>query len=241
MTPALSRRRSLLQALGLCLLAPRALALTVERPGQDSGDVMLDPEQSDRFRVWMNFIVADQFKRGPSPRWTHRDCAGLVRYATAETLRPHDARWRQANGWERTRLPPEMSLSAEQAALRNTWEGIDGTRQAFVTALALVQNNSRLLGKSSAMARPGDLLFFDQGDDQHLMIWMGNWIAYHNGQTPVYAAQQSKPGRSKTLKEDSGLRAVTPAELLTWKDTRWRPREDNPNFAGFYRLAFLSR
>lgn len=177
MTPALSRRRSLLQALGLCLLAPRALALTVERPGQDSGSVMLDPEQSDRFRVWMNFIVADQFKRGPSPRWTHRDCAGLVRYATAETLRPHDARWRQANGWERTRLPPEMSLNAEQAALRNTWEGIDGTRQAFVTALALVQNNSRLLGKSSAMARPGDLLFFDQGDDQHLMIWMGNWIA----------------------------------------------------------------
>lgn len=220
---------------------PQALALTAERPLQGNAGIMLDPDQSDRFRVWMNFIVAEQFERGPSPRWTHRDCAGLVRYAVGETLRPHDPHWRQANGWEQKRLPPDLLLRAEQAGLRNTWQGLDGTKQPFVTALALVQNNSRSLGKESAMARPGDLLFFDQSDEQHLMIWMGSWIAYHNGQTPVNAPQKRKSGGTAVSNEDNGLRAVTPAELLKWKDTRWRPREDNPNFVGFYRLAFLSR
>ncbi len=237
----LQQRRRLLQTFGLCALMPQVFALTAERPLQGSGGMMLDPDQSDRFRVWMNFIVAEQFKRGPSPRWTHRDCAGLIRYAVSETLRPHDLRWRQANGWEQKRLPPDLLLRAGQSSLLNTWQGIDGTKQAFVTALALVQNNSRPLGKESAMARPGDLLFFDQGDEQHLMVWMGSWIAYHNGQTPVNAPPKRKSGNTTVSNEDNGLRAVTPAELLKWKDTRWRPREDNPNFAGFYRLAFLSR
>jgi hypothetical protein len=207
--------------------------------------VRLDPEQSDRFRVWMTFIVAEQFKQGPSPRWFHRDCAGLARYAVGEALRFHDQRWRQASGVEGRRLPPELSLQTEQLGLQNSWTALDGSRQAFVTALALIRNNSRPLGKESAMARPGDLMFFDQGDDQHLMIWMGTWVAYHNGQTPVSVGATTsaarKPGKQLISTEDNGLRAVTPAELLQWKDTRWRPRDDNPNFAGFYRLAFLSR
>lgn len=221
-------------------LMPKAVALTADRPSQGNAIVLLSPEQSDRFRVWVTFIVAEQFKRGPSPRWTHRDCAGLVRYAVAETLRPHEPRWRRANGWEQKRLPPDLGLSEEQESLRNTWRAIDGTEQSFVTALALVQENSRSLGKESAMARPGDLLFFDQGDEQHLMIWMGSWIAYHNGQTPVTPRKRGSDQRRLT-NEDTGLRAVTPAELLKWKDSRWRPSENNPNFAGFYRLAFLSR
>jgi uncharacterized protein YfaT (DUF1175 family) len=205
---------------------------------------MLNPEQSDHFRAWMSVIVAEQFKQGPSPRWYHRDCAGLARYAVAEALRVHDARWRKASGLQGRRLPAELSLEPEQSKLLNSWNALDGSRQAFVSALALIHSNSRPLGKEPAMARPGDLMFFDQGDEQHLMIWMGTWIAYHNGQTPVTVGP-TRAGR-KTPKnvistEDNGLRAVTPAELLQWKDTRWRPRDDNPNFAGFYRLAFLSR
>lgn len=238
-------RRQLLGALGcLAVAALRpAQALTAERltlpiPG------LLDGEQSDRFRAWMSFIVADQIQRGPSPRWFHRDCAGLARFAVAETLRPHDARWRRANGFDGRRLPPDIDLHPDQASLINGWTTLEGKREAFVTALALVQNNSRFLGRESAQARPGDLLFFDQGDDQHLMIWMGSWIAYHTGQTPPAPLPRPRGGKapnSQNTPEDNGLRAVTPAQLLQWKDTRWRPRDDNPNFAGFYRLAFLSR
>ncbi len=197
---------------------------------------VLNGDQSERFRAWMAFIVAEQIRRGPSPRWFHRDCAGLARFAVAEALRPHDERWRRANGYLGRRLPAEIGLTPDQAPLAEGWQTLSGDRQAFVTALAMVHGNSRQLGSEVALARPGDLMFFDQGDDQHLMIWMGNWIAYHTGQAaPVATGQTLEPS------QDNGLRAVTLAQLLQWKDTRWRPREDNPNFAGFYRLAFLSR
>ena len=54
---------------------------------------------------------------------------------------------------------------------------------------------------------------------------MGNSIAYHTGTvTP----------------DDNGLRTVGIRQLMNWKDTRWQPTADNPNFAGVYRLSFLS-
>lgn len=237
------RRRTAVGMLAAVALPGVARALMVERPGQLPASVLLDSRQSEHFRAWMTFIVAQQFRQGPSQRWFHRDCAGLVRYAVAEAFRTHDANWRKANGLSGQRLPPEVVLRADQGELVRGWTGLDGNRQAFVTALGLVQGNSRPLGKASAMARPGDLLFFDQGDEQHLMVWMGSWVAYHNGQTPVVLAPRGKkPVRGAAPEyEDSGLRAVTPAELMQWKDTRWRPHEDNPNFAGYYRLGFLTR
>lgn len=238
-------RRELLRALGLLTLsslAPEASSLTSEYFAPPVA--LLNAEQSACFRAWITFIVAQQYQRGPSPRWFHRDCAGLARYAVSETLRLHDARWRQANGLEGERLPSELRLHDTQSKELTHWVGLDGSRQSFVTAQAMIHRNSQPIGKAPAVARPGDLLFFDQGDDQHLMIWMGRWIAYHNGQTPVAAHRPRNERRSAGpahANEDNGLRAVTLAELMQWKDTRWRPRDDNPNFAGFYRLAFLSR
>jgi uncharacterized protein YfaT (DUF1175 family) len=74
-------------------------------------------------------------------------------------------------------------------------------------------------------ALPGDLLFFDQGDDQHLMIWLDRYIAYHTGTvTPT----------------DTGLRAVAVSDLMQWKDSRWQPLDGNPNFVGVFRLDFLT-
>ncbi len=165
------KRRGFLGALGCLSLSAvwrPATALDAGHPTPFAG-ALLDGVQSDRCRAWMSFIAADQIRRGPSPRWFHRDCAGLARFAVAEALRPHDLRWRRANGFS-GRLPPEVELRPEQASLLNGWTTLTGEQQAFVTALALIQKNSRWLGRESAMARPGDLLFFDQGDDQHLMI-----------------------------------------------------------------------
>lgn len=186
----------------------------------------LDHEQSERLREWITLLIHEQIERGPTPRWTHRDCAGLVRFAVAESLREHDVAWRRANGLLGRRLPPDIDAAAA-APLRNTWRRADGSRNAFVGALELVQENTRFVSRQLHEARLGDLLFFDQGDEQHLMVWMGRYIAYHTGQ----AASNG----------DKGLRAVRAAQLLAWSDTRWRPSDDNPNFAGVYRLAFLDR
>jgi hypothetical protein len=217
-------RRRLLLALAACAALPHARALT-SLPDK-SPTAKLDKAQTRAFQAWMLRIVSAQIERGPSPRWQHRDCAGLVRFAVNEALTVHDAKWLRANGIGTDRqLPPELELQPAQATLRNRWVQTGGAVGNYVSALALVQNNSRFIARELTQAQPGDLLFFDQGDEQHLMVWMGSRIAYHTGTvTPT----------------DTGLRSVNVQQLKTWKDTRWQPAVDNPNFAGIFRLAFLS-
>ncbi|MBF0114057.1 MAG: DUF1175 family protein [Magnetococcales bacterium] len=185
----------------------------------------LTATQAELFRSWFVRIVAEQLRQGPSPRWFHRDCAGLVRFAVHETLRPHDAQWRQSNGLLQARLPPELTLSPDQQQLGQRWWNSDGRQEAYVSALALVQENSRFVSRNTLQARPGDLLFYDQGDDQHVMIWMGDAVAYHRG---------------STSRNDNGMRLIPWPDLLNWKDSRWQPREDNANFLGIYSFSFLS-
>lgn len=195
-------------------------------PAPSTADVSLDPEQSHIFRAWFVRIVEEQLRQGPSPRWHQQDCAGLVRFAANEALKPHDAKWLHGMGMANTWLPPEMELTPEQRTLAQQWRQGGGKTGPYVNAIKLIQHNADLATRDLNQARPADLLFFDQGDDQHLMIWMGRHVAYHTG--------SSSPG-------DNGLRAVSLPQLMRWKDTRWIPDASNPNFAGVYRLRFLAR
>ena len=186
----------------------------------------LDPRQSTIARAWIVRVINEQLRRGPTPRWFHRDCAALVRFAVAEAFRPHDAGWRRASGISNGALPPELELTGAEREWLRGWAQADGTRGAFATAHVLVRRNSRLVGRDVNQAVAGDLFFYDQGDDQHLMVWMGRYVAYHTG--------------TETATDD-GLRAVTLEQLMRGKDSRWRPEPGNPNFIGIFRLAFLSR
>ncbi|WP_437882006.1 DUF1175 domain-containing protein [Pseudomonas sp. LRF_L74] len=186
----------------------------------------LDPEQSQVFRAWFVRIAQEQLRQGPSPRWHQQDCAGLVRFAANEALKVHDAKWLRANGLSNRYLPPELELSDGQRQLAQTWQQGGGKVGPYVNAIKLIQHNSQFVGRDLNQARPGDLMFFDQGDDQHLMIWMGRDIAYHTG---------------TTTPTDNGMRSVSLQQLMAWKDTRWIPDPSNPNFIGVYRLRFLAR
>lgn len=213
------KRRDFLAGIGALGASRLAFAVRQGAPYE------LTPAQSRVFRAWMVQIVSAQLAAGPSPRWQHRDCAGLVRFAVAEALREHDEKWKRANALSGRPVPPELTLEPAQQALRHRWRLADGSTSAYVGALELIQENTRFVTKDCNVAFPGDLLFYDQGDAQHLMVWMGSFIAYHTGTvTP----------------KDSGLRAVTLPQLARWPDTRWHPSAHNPNFAGLYRLAFLS-
>lgn len=185
----------------------------------------LTPAQSQRFRQWMVRIIAAQFTSGPTPKWEQRDCVGLVRFAVAQSFHVHDAQWKKASSLAWSPLPPELSLTPSQRAWGQQWKHVDGTYGAYISALELIQENTRFLGKESTFVQAGDLLFYDQGEAQHLMVWMGTFIAYHTG---------------TSTQSDNGLRAVSLQSLLQWRDTRWQPTVQNPNFAGFYRLNFLS-
>jgi len=186
----------------------------------------LDPQQSQVFRAWFVRIAQEQLSQGPSPRWYQQDCAGLVRFAANEALKVHDEKWLRSNGLSNRYLPPELSLSDAQRSLAQQWQQGGGKVGPYVNAIKLIQFNSHLIGRDVAQARPGDLMFFDQGDDQHLMIWMGRYIAYHTG---------------TTTPTDNGMRSASLQQLMTWKDTRWIPDAANPNFIGVYRLNFLSQ
>lgn len=199
-------------------------ALTPGVPHSVAAPAVLSGEQERHFRAWMVRIMQEQIRQGPTPRWQHRDCVSLVRYAVAESLRTHDTKWLRANGLSAKQIPAELGLDEAQKKLRHTWLQVDGTQGAYVSAIGMVQENSRFVSKNFNHALPGDLLFFDQGDEQHLMVWMNGVVIYHTG---------------TVTSQDNGLRAVPVTQLLRWKDTRWRPTQDNPNFAGIYRLAFL--
>ena len=148
----------------------------------------------------------------------------MIRRPPRSTLFPYTTLFRSL--CSARQLPPELELSTAQRALGNGWTTVDGRSSAFVTALALIQANSRFVSRDINQARNGDLLFFDQGDEQHLMVWMGRYVAYHTGSSSAH---------------DNGLRAVPVGQLMRWPDPRWQPGADNPNFIGVFRLAFLSR
>ncbi len=186
----------------------------------------LDVAQSRLFRAWFVRIVEEQLRQGPNPRWHQQDCAGLVRFAVNESLKHHDASWLRHNGISNRYLPPELTISDAQRQWGQQWDQGQGTFGPYVTAIKLIQHNSRPLGRDLHQAQPGDLLFFDQGDGQHLMIWMGRYIAYHTG-----AASSSA---------DNGMRAVSVAQLMNWQDRRWLPDPANPNFIGIFRLRLLT-
>lgn len=188
--------------------------------------VMLDAQQSQLFRGWFVRIAEEQLSKGPNPRWYQQDCAGLVRFASNEALKVHDSKWLRSNGLSNRYLPPELTLTDEQRGLAQNWQQGGGKTGPYVDAIKLIQYNSQFIGRDLNQALPGDLIFFDQGDDRHLMVWMGRYIAYHTG---------------SATDTDNGMRAVSLQQLMTWKDTRWIPDESNPNFIGVYRLNFLSK
>jgi len=190
-----------------------------------STQVTLDAQQTPVFRRWLVRIVQEQLRQGPSPRWYQQDCAGLVRFAANEALKPHDARWLRSMGMSNAWLPPEIAYTPAQRQLAQSWQQGGGERGPYVDAIKLIQHNSVLVSRDLQQAEVGDLLFFDQGDAQHLMIWTGRDIVYHTG--------SARPG-------DNGMRQVSLSQLMHWKDTRWIPDARNPNFIGVYRLGFLA-
>lgn len=185
----------------------------------------LSHPQEQAFRSWFLEIVKAQMERGANPRWKQRDCAGLVRFAAAEAFKRHDLAWKKANGYRHQALPPEVEVDPRDFDPQRLWQEKSGKKSAYVSARNLIGRNAMFVTKDVNEARPGDLLFFDQGQDQHLMIFLGTHIAYHTG---------------KVSKDDDGLRIATVDELMNWKDTRWQINAENSNFLGFYRFSFLA-
>ena len=90
--------------------------------------------------------------------------------------------------------------------------------------------NTHFIGRRVGEARPGDLLFYrqlEQNSQYHSMIVAGQYsdtVVYHTG--PIGSAKGE-------------MRVVAMEDLLHHPDARWRPLPENSNFLGVYRWNIL--
>jgi uncharacterized protein len=231
-------------------------ASTDDRFGDGTPDFLrLDaPSDQDTFRRWFVLIAEFQTLRPPDelPREIN-DCAALLRYSYRNALRTHDRSW-----FRETQIEPSSALPSLEkyryphtplgAALFRIRPGAflpedlkNGTFAEFADAKTLKDFNMHFVSRDIQAARPGDLLFYrqlEQDSPFHSMIFIGRspWleesnvrnttdvIVYHTG--PIANA----PGE---------MRRLSVAELLQHPSPRWRPVPGNSNFLGVFRWNIL--
>ncbi len=197
--------------------------------------------QREAFLEWFAAIAEAQFT-APSPAWLpqEQDCAGLLRFAFFEALKPKTAAWFQKFPYlPRVQAPPISAYPLPQigrAVFRiapGAYRPDDvqaGRLVGWASAMYLMRYSSVFLGRTPDKARRGDLLFFvrplARGSAYHSMVYLGNGlVVYHTGYAPS---------------EGGEVRMVSLETLGKHPQKYWHPRPDNPHFLGFYRWKLVS-
>ena len=195
------------------------------------------------FRSWFTALADTAASLTPDrlPKEIN-DCAALLRWCYRGALHAHDEAWQSTMPLDP--LPPLPSieqyaypLTPLGANLFRVHTGIykagdaqNGSFAQFADAKTLWQENTFFVTRDVAAARPGDLLFYrqlEQDSPFHSMILTGrshDWAVYHTGPT------RTGPGE---------VRRVALADLIHHPDSRWRPISQNSNFLGVYRWNIL--
>jgi len=211
------------------------------------------PDQ-EAFRRWFTFLAEYQALRPANdvPREIS-DCSALLRNAYRNALHEHDGAWVRENRIE----PPTALPSIEKyryphtplhAALFRVRPGSfrlsdlqDGAFSEFADAKTLKEFNTHLLSRDVRVAKPGDILFFrqlEQDSPFHSMVFVGRsqWpsdpvtenandiVVYHTGPIDGHRGE---------------MRRLRLSELLRHPSPRWRPVLGNSNFLGVYRWNIL--
>jgi uncharacterized protein YfaT (DUF1175 family) len=218
------------------------------------------PADQEAFRRWFTLIAEYQALRPAADvPGEIDDCAALLRYSYRNALRDHDSAWVRENGI----VPPSAVPSIEKYRYPMTPLGAglfrvrpgsfrpddakDGAFAEFADAKTLKDFNTHFLSRDVRVARPGDILFFrqlEQNSPFHSMIFIGRsqWLS---GDGPEHASAES--AADDFLVYDTGpigksrgeMRRMRVAELLKYPSPRWRPLPGNSNFLGVYRWNIL--
>jgi hypothetical protein len=216
-----------------------------DRFGDGTPDFLRLHTAADRtaFRAWFT-ALADTTAALPPGRLPREidDCAALLRWCYRNALHAHDEAWQTTMPMDA--LPPLASvaqyaypLTPLGANLFRVHSGAyaaedaaNGAFAQFADAKTLWQRNTFFVTRDVRAARPGDLLFYrqlEQNSPYHSMILTGaghDWAVYHTG--PIGEG----PGE---------VRRVALDDLLRHPDIRWRPLVENSNFLGVYRWNIL--
>jgi uncharacterized protein len=209
------------------------------------------------FRGWFTSIAEAQADQpaGKLPPEID-DCAALLRFAYREALHAHDEGWLLSHSTEfalpsvRQYTYPQTPLGANLFRVRpgpfSPADIDDGSFAQFADAQTLMLDNAYLVGRDLRQARPGDLIFYRQleqdspydvpGAPQNLSHYhspfhsmivcgeQGSWVVYHTG--PIHHGKGE-------------MRRLLVSDLLHHPDARWRPLKENANFLGVYRWNIL--
>ena len=205
---------------------------------------------SDRtaFRQWFAAIAEYQALRPAADLPAEiNDCAALLRYAYRGALHRHTAEWLSETQTEGlASLPsvtkyayPHTPLGASLFRVRPPAEGnVKANFAEFADARNLWQFNTFFVSRDVRMARPGDLLFFrqlEQNSPYHSMIFVGrSRLNPGQGDADVLVYHTGPIG-----KQPGEMRRTTLADLMQHPSPRWRPLPGNSNFLGVYRWNIL--
>jgi uncharacterized protein YfaT (DUF1175 family) len=202
------------------------------------------------FRSWFIAIADQQADRTTQLPREINDCAALLRFAYREALHVHDESWLSAHTLESSRPSirqyayPQTPLGANLFRVRPgpffATDLDNGSFAQFADAQTLMQDNTYLVGRDLRLARPGDLIFYRQLEQDspydvpgaprhhspfHSMIFCGEkGVVYHTG--PIHHGKGE-------------MRRLLLSDLLHHPDARWRPLKENANFLGVYRWNIL--
>jgi hypothetical protein len=205
------------------------------------------PGDRNAFRSWFA-ALADSASALPTSRLPKEidDCAALLRWCYRGALHAHDEVWLRGQPFDT--LPalnsvtqyvyPITPLGAALFRIRSgsyqAGDASNGSFAQFADAETLMRQNTYLVTRDVHAARPGDLLFYrqlEQNSPFHSMILAGNsaevadnWAVYHTG---------------KIGKGPGEVRRVSVEDLLQHPDRRWRPVPENSNFLGVFRWNIL--
>jgi uncharacterized protein len=201
------------------------------------------------FRSWFTSIAEAQADQPKLPTEID-DCAALLRFAYREALHAHDETWLLSHPMQTPQpsiqqyVYPQTPLDANLFRVRPgpfSPEDLGNASFAqFADARTLMERNTYLVGRDLRVARPGDLIFYRQLDQNspydvpgatphhspfHSMIFCGeSGVVYHTG--PIHQGKGE-------------MRRLLLSDLLHHPDTRWRPLPENANFLGVYRWNIL--
>jgi uncharacterized protein len=212
------------------------------------------PSDQDTFRRWFVLVAEFQALRPQNevPREIN-DCAALLRYSYRNALRTHDASW-----FRETQIEPSSALPSLEkyryphtplgAALFRIRPGAflpedlkNGTFAEFANAKTLKDFNMHFVSRDIQAARPGDLLFYrqlEQDSPFHSMIFIGRspWLEESNVQNTADVIVYHTGPIANTPGE---MRRLSVADLLEHPSPRWRPVPGNSNFLGVFRWNIL--
>lgn len=212
------------------------------------------PSDQEAFRRWFVLIAEFQALRPATEIPIEiNDCAALLRYSYRNALREHDAAWsREARLAPPSALPsiekyhyPRTPLGAALFRIRPgrflSTDQTNGTFAEFADAKTLKDFNAYFLSRDIRMARPGDLLFYrqlEQNSPFHSMIFVGHspWLAPGAPASEEDAIVYHTGPMGHSTGEMRRLRLT---DLLQHPSPRWRPVPGNSNFLGVYRWNIL--